>query len=73
MNSKQLKMAMRISLGFVISLAGCEAHRSATRIAASPSHAPAYPVGRGPVILWDSGHYNFGKVKNIEEIGRAHV
>ena len=55
-------------LGLVISLAGCGAHRSATRIAASPSHAPAYLVGRGPVVLWDSGHYNFGKVKNIEAL-----
>jgi hypothetical protein len=48
-------------LGLLTGLAGCGAHRSA-------SHAPAYPVGKGPVVLWDFGHYNHGPMRSVEEL-----
>lgn len=48
-------------MSLVISLAGCGAHRSDNRLAASASRAPAYPLGKGPVVLWDVGHHNFAR------------
>jgi len=59
-------------VSLLISLAGCGAHRSPTRIEASPSHTPAYPLGKDPVVLWDLGHHNFGRVK-VHEALRAWV
>lgn len=55
-------------VSLLISLAGCGPHRSLTRIGASLPHTPTYRLGKGPVVLWDLGHHNFGRVESHEAL-----
>lgn len=58
MLGRSVRLAVLMSC--FVSVAGCAAYRSDTRPAASAS-LPAYPLGTGPVVLWDTGHYNFAR------------